>query len=190
MNNKIDCRGLACPLPVIETKKALANLSGETLSVLVDNQTAKENVVKFASAQQYGVSVEGKDGLFTIRITAPTEAKVDSAQAPATSWLITQDTLGHGNKELGAVLMKSFFYTLTEQKLPQKVLFLNSGVLLALDDSPVLAHIQALADKGVEILSCGTCLDYYGAKDRLAIGGVTNMYTIVDALMSGRSVVL
>ena len=135
MNKQIDCRGLACPLPVIETKKALAGLTGDYLTVIVDNQTAKENVVKFAASQQCGVSVEAQAEVFTIRITKSTDAQHTSAQAAGTVWLITQDTLGHGNKELGAVLMKSFFFTLTEQPLPLKVLFLNSGVLLTVDDS-------------------------------------------------------
>jgi selenium metabolism protein YedF len=196
LNNQLDCRGLACPLPVIETKKALAGLTGEALTVLVDNQVAKENVVKFATAQQCGVSVEGQDGDFRIRITkSGIPAAVITPVGTAASsvggvWLITQDSLGHGNKELGSVLMKSFFYTLTERELPSKVLFINSGVLLTLQDSPVLAYIETLAGRGVEVLSCGTCLDYYGVKERLAVGGITNMYTIVEALATGRAVTL
>lgn len=194
MNNELDCRGLACPLPVIETKKALQKLVGGALVVMVDNQVAKENVVKFATAQQCGVCVESQEGQFNIRITKPGTAlaQVNSVTIPTSGmvWLITQDTLGHGSKELGAVLMKSFFYTLTEQELPSKVLFLNAGVLLTLDDSPVLPHLQTLTEKGVEILSCGTCLDYFGVKERLSIGGISNMYTIVEALTSGRAVTL
>ena len=195
MNRELDCRGLACPLPVIETKKALQKLIGDVLVVVVDNLVAKENVVKFATAQQCGICVEGQDGQFSIRITKPgiiPALQANSVTVPESGlvWLITLDTLGHGSKELGSVLMKSFFYTLTEQALPRKVLFLNAGVLLVLEDSPVLSHLQTLAEKGVEILSCGTCLDYYGVKERLAIGGITNMYAIVEALTSGRVVTL
>jgi len=196
-DHQLDCRGLACPQPVIETKKALANLTGEVLTVLVDNQAAKENVVKFATAQQCGVSVEGQDKNFSIRITksgtisVPADSRVTATPTDGGMiWPITQDRFGHGNKELGAVLMKSFFYTLTERKLPSKVLFVNSGVLLTLQDSPVLAHLETLASRGVEVLSCGTCLDYYGAKEKLAVGGITNMYTIVEALATGRAATL
>ena len=194
MNNQLDCRGLVCPLPVIETKKALVGLAGATLTVLVDNQTAKENVVKFASSQQCGVSVEPQADGFCIQITKPVKPAEPAAPASVPSGgmvcLITQDSLGHGNRELGSVLMKSFFYTLTEQELPSKILFLNSGVLLTLQDSAVLGHIKALANSGVEVLSCGTCLDYYGVKEKLAVGGVTNKYTIVEALSTGRAVTL
>ena len=189
MLNRLDCRGLACPLPVIETKKALAAVS-DVLEVLVDNQTAKENVVKFATGQQCGVSIEDADGDFCIRITKPLGVGSLPIQGERRIWLITQDTLGHGSKELGTILMKSFFYTLTEQEPPEKLLFINSGVMLTLADSPVLGHIKALAGKGAEVLSCGTCLDYYAVKDRLAVGTVTNMYTIVEAIASGRAAIL
>lgn len=197
-DQQLDCRGLACPLPVIETKKALASLTREALTILVDNQVAKENVVKFATAQQCGVSVESQAGNFSIRITKPgmpttliaPVAPVALSAGDSMVWLITQDSFGHGSKELGSVLMKSFFYTLTERELPSKVLFVNSGVFLTLQDSPVLAHIETLAKRGVEVLSCGTCLDYYGIKERLAVGGITNMYTIVEALAAGRTVAL
>lgn len=187
--NRLDCRGLACPLPVIETKKALAG-AGDTLEVLVDNQTAKENVIKFATAQQCGVNVENEGDNFSIKITKPAAAKVPARQQGGRIWIITQDTLGNGSKELGAVLMKSFFYTLTEQEPPEKLLFINSGVMLTLVDSPVLGHIKTLAEAGADVLSCGTCLDYYAVKDQLAAGGVTNMYAIVEAMSSGRAAIL
>lgn len=195
LSNELDCRGLACPRPVIETKKALAALASDSLVVLVDNPVAKENVVKFATAERCGVSIESRDDQFAIRITKLGGNTSDRQSAPALPsdgmvWLITQDTLGHGSKELGSILMKSFFYTLTEQAAPKKLLFINSGVMLTLADSPVLAHIQTLAERGTEVLSCGTCLDYYAVKDRLAVGGVTNMYTIIESLSAGRSATL
>ncbi|MDR3561001.1 MAG: sulfurtransferase-like selenium metabolism protein YedF [Negativicutes bacterium] len=189
MSTEVDARGMDCPQPVIATKRALDSLTDGVMTTIVDNAVAKENVVKFAVANQCGVSVEEKNGHYYIRITkdASVVRPVDEP-APAAPgrvvYLITNNTLGHGSEELGAILIKAFFVSLLEcQPLPRALLFLNAGVQLTTEGSPVLSHLKLLADQGVEILSCGTCLDYFSLKERLAIGGVTNMYNIV-ALMS------
>jgi selenium metabolism protein YedF len=196
MSTDIDARGLSCPQPVIATKKALDAIADGIVTTLVDNLAAKENVVKFAVANGCGVSVEEQGGHYRIRITkgAPVAAgQSGPASAPAgeTVYLITRETLGHGSDELGAILMKSFFYTVRESKpLPRAVLFINSGVKLTVAGSPVLDHLTALAAAGVNVLSCGTCLDYFALKDTLAVGGVTNMYTILEQLAAGKAVTL
>jgi selenium metabolism protein YedF len=188
MSNEIDARGLACPQPVIATKKALESLGGGSITTIVDNAAAKENVVKFAVANQCGASVEEKQGHYYIKITkglAAANQAETMAAAPTgqTVYLITKDTLGHGSEELGTVLMKAFLYSLLEtDPLPRTLMFLNSGVRLTIDDSPLLDHLKTLAERGVTILSCGTCLDYFALKERLAVGEVTNMYTIVAEL--------
>jgi selenium metabolism protein YedF len=136
-------------------------------------------------ANQCGVSVEEKQGHYYIKITKGPAASVRTEGATVISagetvYLITKDTLGHGSEELGTVLMKSFLYTLTEtEPLPRTLIFINSGVRLTTKDSPLLGHLQTLAGRGVQILSCGTCLDYFALKERLAVGQVTNMYSIV-----------
>ncbi|HWQ61982.1 MAG TPA: sulfurtransferase-like selenium metabolism protein YedF, partial [Negativicutes bacterium] len=108
-----------------------------------------------------------------------------------TVYLITQNTLGHGSADLGAILMKSFLYTVLESEpLPRAILFINSGVHLTVAGSPVLDNLAALAARGVKVLSCGTCLDFFNLKDKLAVGGVTNMYTIVAELAAGKAVTL
>lgn len=200
MSTDIDARGLACPQPVIATKKALDAIVDGVVTTLVDNPAARENVVKFAAANGCGVSVEEQNGHYRIRITkgAPVASGHSGpASGPAdrpageTVYLITKDTLGHGSDELGAILMKSFFYTVREsQPLPRAILLVNGGVRLAVAGSPVLDHLDALAAAGVTVLSCGTCLDYFGLKDRLVIGGVTNMYSILDQLAAGKAVTL
>lgn len=196
MSNEIDARGLTCPQPVIATKKALDTMTAGVVTTIVDNGAAKENVVKLAVASQCGVSVEEKQGHYYIRITkgpasAAKAAEQSQTTTGATVYLITKDTLGHGSEELGAVLMKSFLYTLTEtQPLPRTLMFINSGVRLTTAESPLLIHLQTLAGGGVQILSCGTCLDYLGLKERLAVGEVTNMYTIVSELSAGKAVTL
>lgn len=183
--NTVDARGLTCPQPVIATKKALEAIADGVVTTIVDNLTAKENVVKFAVANGCGASVEEKDGHYYVRITkgAPTGEQRDTAATGEIVYLISKDTLGHGSDELGAVLTKAFFVTLPEvEPLPKSLLFINGGVRLTAQGSPVLDHLKALSERGVELLSCGTCLDYYHLKDKLAVGSVTNMYTILAKL--------
>jgi len=195
MSTDIDARGLACPQPVIATKKALEGIVSGRVIVRVDNVIAKENVAKFATAHGCGVSITQQDGDFVLKITkgTPMPEEAVALQPVATSntvYMITQDTLGHGDRELGAVLMKGFIYALLEnQPVPKTLLFMNSGVLLTIDSSPVLPHLVALVQGGVEILSCGTCLDFFAVKDKLAVGGVTNMYTIVEAMSAAAKVI-
>lgn len=196
MSSEIDARGLACPQPVIATKKALDAIDAGVVTTIVDNQAAKENVMKFAAASGFGVSVEETGGYYRIRITKDAPASADAVpaacQAPGgTVYLITQDTLGHGSADLGAILMRSFLYTVLESEpLPRAMLFINSGVRLTTAGSPVIDHLAALAARGVKVLSCGTCLDFLNLKDNLAVGGVTNMYTIVAELAAGKAVTL
>jgi selenium metabolism protein YedF len=190
MSINVDARGLACPEPVIATKKALESISEGTVTVIVDNLVAKENVVKFAVANKCGVGVEEQSGHFYINIAkGPQPAPSAEPLAPAATgeivYLITKDTLGSGNEDLGRILMKSFMYTMVESgKTPRAMLFINSGVQLTVEGSPVLEHLKTLAGQGTQVLSCGTCLDFFQLKEKLAVGEVTNMYNIL-AEMSG-----
>lgn len=188
----VDCRGLTCPQPVIMTKQALAD-SPRQLKILVDNAASKENVVKFAAASGYGVHVTESGGVFQIGLlfkNPGATAAVTDAVGPV--YLIGRDTLGQGSDELGAILMKAFFVSLREvAPLPKALLFLNAGVRLTVAGSPVLVHLQALAAQGVSVASCGTCLDYYQCKDQLAVGSVTNMFTILTEVAgAGKSITL
>lgn len=192
MSTKVDARGLACPQPVIDTKKALESIESGIVSVIVDNVAAKENVTKLARASQCGVAIEEKDGCFYLTITKERAVPAPGAAALARPvYLITQNTLGHGSEELGGVLIKSFFFTLQAgTEPPEAVMFINSGVKLAIAGSPVIEHLQTLSSKGVTIMSCGTCLDYYGLKEQLAVGEVSNMYTILEQLNAGKAITL
>lgn len=197
MSLNVDARGLNCPQPVIATKKALDSIDAGLVTVIVDNAVAKENVTKFAVANHCSVATQEKDGHYYLTITkgsgasAALAAPLEEPAPDGTVYLITSETLGHGSAELGAVLMKSFFFTLTSADQPPKaLLFLNSGVKLAVAGSPVLDHLQTLANKKVEILSCGTCLDYFALKEQLAVGGITNMYTILEMVNGSKSITL
>lgn len=104
--------------------------------------------------------------------------------------LITSDRLGNGADELGRLLMKNFIITLLDlERLPDRMLFVNSGALLTTEGSEVLEALDALGNKGVEILTCGVCLDFYHRKDKLMAGSVTNMLTIAESLMEAGTVI-
>ena len=196
----LDCQGLACPQPVILTKKALDQRPSQ-LTVVVDNAAAKENVAKFAASSGYGVNIEPAGGVFRLHLLAlgsapaalPEAAKVPAEGSEAGPvFLISRSTLGQGDDQLGAILMKSFFVSLQElQPAPRTILLLNGGVHLAAEGSPVLDGLQELSRRGVNVLVCGTCLDFFQLKDRLAVGSVTNMYSILTELTgAGRAITL
>jgi len=194
METRIDCRGLACPQPVLETKKALEGAGAEEVLVLLDNQSSKENVRRFAESQGHQVIVSEEKGVFAVKIkkekgkekSGSVGGKAENIQGVASSdnvVFIDTDSLGRGSEELGKILMRSFLQTLEQSEVhPQRIILINSGVKLACEGSEVLEDLQEFAAKGVEILSCGTCLDYFGIKKKLMVGKVSNMYEIINSL--------
>jgi selenium metabolism protein YedF len=194
MEKRIDCRGQACPQPVVETKKALEDPGAEELSVLLDSATSKENVRRFAESQGHQVSLREEAGVFELRIkkgkkeekSPPAERKGETTPAAVSAnpvLLIDADSLGRGSEELGRILMRSFLQTLEQSEVrPEKIIFINSGVKLACEGSPVLEDLQEFAAKGTEILSCGTCLEFFGIKSKLKVGKVSNMFEIINSL--------
>lgn len=193
----LDCRGLACPQPVIEARKALGAGPDEPLAVRVDNATARDNLMVMAAGLGREASWEADGEGFTVAFPAPGKGagKVSAGLPAAASGgalrepgggalvvVLASDRLGQGEEELGRVLMKSFLHTLKETEPPATLACLNRGVYLACAGSPVLETLQALAAQGTEILSCGTCLDYYQLKADLAVGSVSNMYTILERM--------
>ena len=185
MENLVDARGLGCPQPVICTKKALEKLEAGTLTTIVDNEIAKENVVRYASKLDYPVEIEKKEQAYYIKIKKDLGMVEVLDNQKSSVILFQSEYLGRGSEELGRVLCKSFFFTLVEtEPLPRSIIFINSGVKLTCEGSHVLEQIITLEKKGVEILSCGTCLDYFQIKNRLCVGEISNMYTIVEKLMT------
>ena len=195
MDKLVDARGLACPQPVLMTKEALETLEEGIITVLVDNMASRENVKRFAQRMGCTVDIAEKDGIFELRIVKGYTCQLPRAQEEAREGregpviLITSHKLGE-EEELGRLLMKGFLSTLREaSRRPSRLLFMNTGVFLTVEDSPVLGVLKELEAKGVEIYSCGTCLDYFGLKDRLAVGQITNMYDTVENL-TGASLVV
>ncbi len=195
---EIDCRGLACPQPVIEAKKALDAGTEDAVTVIVDNLTARENVARFAGNAGCSVRVEEQQGSYRLLITrrAVSTPSIDSSRAGSTQsmvmdgavYFISSNALGQGSPDLGEVLMKSLMVTLAQQP-PRALLFLNAGVYLTVEGSDVLEQLEKMSAAGTEILVCGTCLDYYKLKDKLAVGVVSNMYEINSRLSGPNKVI-
>lgn len=185
MEKIVDARGLACPQPLIHTKKALEEFDGEELVTIVDNETARDNILRFVKSQNLEAEVEQRASDYYIRIHKPQFTGLEPQVTVERDYIIFvgSEFLGRGSDELGGILTRSFFYTLAEaDKLPAQVILVNSGVKLACENSPVLQHLIDLEKKGVQILACGTCLDYYGLREKLCAGSVSNMYTILEQL--------
>jgi selenium metabolism protein YedF len=159
------------------------------LTVLVNSPEANQNVQRFAQSQGCSVKVSEKDGVFTIVINKT--RKVDKKTKKAADvLLITSDQLGTGDEVLGELLITTFINTLTEAyQKPSKILFINRGVMLTTEGSRVLDTLQQLEKEGVQIFSCGTCLNHYQLKEKLKVGQVTNMYDTVESLLTADKVI-
>lgn len=181
--NELDLRGLACPEPVIRTKKYLADLSSGEVNVLVDNAAAFMNVQKLAKSLNCEVKGEEKEGFYNIAIRKSEAQEGLAEEASQLTVLIASETFGSGDAKLGRKLMQSFLYTLTEKNNPpEKILLLNGGVKNAVKGADCLKNLEILKEKGTEILVCGTCLDFYGLKEELAVGRISNMYEIEEEM--------
>jgi selenium metabolism protein YedF len=209
---KVNAIGDTCPIPVVKTKNAIKELNGAgQVEVLVDNEIAVQNLTKMAQQKGYKIISEKlEDNTYKVTFTIENNNKDNNDNNTDKTSNITEDeavtcqpdkrantvvqitssTMGTGNDELGAVLIKGFIYALSQQDtLPQTILFYNGGAKLTCEDSPALEDLKSMEAQGVEILTCGTCLDFYGLKDKLQVGSVTNMYVIVEKLEAAGKVI-
>ena len=202
MEKNIDCRGLACPLPVVNAKKAAEELrSGDVLTVLVDNEIAVQNLSRFAEHKGFGVCAEKKGDkeyavIMTISGAAAEEPREEEIACAVDSRrkgmlvVLSANTMGSGDHKLGTSLMKAFVFALTKQdQLPDTILCYNTGASLTCEGADTLEDLKLLESEGVTILTCGTCLDFYGLKEKLAVGGVTNMYDIVERMENAAQII-
>ncbi len=205
MEKTIDARGLACPRPVMLTKEALKG--ADEVTCIVDNATARDNVSRLAAREGCHVTAEEKDGAFYVHLRrnaegpeargqgsgelAPKAQPLGCSSTPATAtvMVVGSETLGRGSDELGGILVRGLLHTLAEgDRKPSTLIFINSGVKLVANGSPVVDDLRALEDQGVQILACGTCLGYYELKDKVAVGHTSNMYSIVEAMLDADKV--
>ena len=200
---QVNAMGDACPIPVVKTKNAIRDLAGAgVVETLVDNEIAVQNLTKMANQKGYGVKSE-KLGENQYKVTmtigegapAPQEDEaevclVEPGQKKKIVAVIASSKMGEGDEELGKTLMKGFIYALGQQEiLPETILFYNGGAALSCEGSPALEDLKCLEAQGVEILTCGTCLDFYNLKEKLRVGDVTNMYVIVEKMMEAHQIV-
>lgn len=197
----VDAIGDACPIPVVKTTAALKGLTETvTLEVQVDNEIAVQNILRLASGKGFTAAAEKlEEKLFAVRMVAH-PASEEAAPTPAAPSCqlsrkrgvvaIGSSTMGSGDDTLGRTLMKAFLYALSQQEtLPETILFYNGGAMLTTEGSASIEDLKSMEAQGVEILTCGTCLDFYGRKDKLLVGGVTNMYQIVETLTRAELVI-
>jgi selenium metabolism protein YedF len=193
----IDCRGLACPQPVINTKNALQGAAGP-IRVIVDNEASCTNVRRFAESQGAKVEVMEQGGEFHLAIEPGHHEPADEEPPIVCSTPVVRNTvvyvssesMGRGDDELGAILMKAFLDTLSQFKGElSHVIFVNAGAKLAVEGSLVLEQVRQLEELGVQVLVCGTCLNHFGIKDKLAVGSVSNMYAIIETLSKAERIV-
>ena len=194
---KVNAMGEACPIPVVKTLNAIKELKGaDVIETLVDNETAVQNLIRMADKKGCPVKSEKiSDTEYKVTITvgeaalsAPVETENVVCELPRnakknTVVVISSKAMGHGGDELGTALMKGFIYALSQQEeLPTTILFYNGGATIPVEGSVSLEDLKNMEAQGVEILTCGTCLNFYGLTEKLAVGEVTNMYTIVEKM--------
>lgn len=203
---KVNAIGDACPIPVVKTKNAIKELNGPgEVEVLVDNEIAVQNLTKMANQKGYGIRSEKlEEQKYQVIMTIGEGEELEPSEAEDTEKetvcipdsrkhklvVISSGKMGEGNDELGEVLMKGFIYALTQQdELPDTILFYNGGAAFTCEGSPALEDLKSLEAQGVEIFTCGTCLNYYGLSEKLQVGDVTNMYVIAEKMMQADSII-
>ena len=201
MEKIIDCRGLACPLPVVNAKKAAEAMNpGDVLTVLVDNEIAVQNLSRFAEHKGFGVSADKRGEKEYAVIMSISGDAVESKEEEVACVMdsrrkgmlvvLSGNVMGTGDAKLGTSLMKAFVFALTKQdQLPDTILCYNTGAYLTCEGADTLEDLKLLESEGVTILTCGTCLDFYGLKEKLAVGGVTNMYDIVERMENAAQII-
>ena len=195
--------GMACPLPVINAKKAIESFAEDgTLHVKVDNDTAVQNLTRLGEHNGFRVlSVQNGEKEYTVTIEVKAAAG-KSAQVPAEAVscaipakggkvvILSANTMGSGDEALGKKLMKAFIFALTSQDdVPEKVICYNSGAFLTTEDPDTIKDLKSLEEAGATIMTCGTCLDFYGLKEKLQVGIISNMYDIVEAQMNASLII-
>ena len=201
---KVNAIGDACPIPVVKTLNAIKELKGaDVIETLVDNETAVQNLIRMADKKGCKVNAEKiSDNEFKVVIevgeaalATPVDTENVVCELPKngkknTVVVISSKAMGHGGDELGTALMKGFIFALSQQEtLPTTILFYNGGANIPVEGSVSLEDLKNMEAQGVEILTCGTCLNFYGLTEKLAVGEVTNMYTIVEK-MTGADLII
>ena len=201
-HQKLDCRGLPCPQPVLQVKQALEE-GAEQLEVLVDNEASSKNVQRFVARMGFDVqTLQVDESCYRLVVSTetgqiqagmalqPEDYRCDLSARHGLVYVIASDTMGRGNDELGWALMQTYVQTILQvNPLPETIILYNGGVRLVSVESGALEALRTLQDKGVEILVCGTCLDFFQLKSAMQVGQISNMFAIMDATVRAAQVV-
>ncbi len=199
-NLVVNAIGDQCPIPVVKSIKALEGMKGPGIvEVHVDNEIAVQNVMKMAASKGFKAAAEKSgDAHFVVKIDADAPVAASNEEAPAcavdkrgdTIAVFSSDCMGRGDDELGKTLMKGFIYALSQlEELPKAMLFYNGGAKLTVEGAVSVEDLKSMEAQGVEILTCGTCLNFYGLGEKLAVGTATNMYSIVEKLNGASKII-
>ena len=196
MTEVLNCMGQACPLPVVNAKKAMEAFSEDgTLIVHVDNDTAVQNLTRLAGKLGFPVSSKQiGEAAYEVSIEVTASGSGKQSEAGTSPLVITacdtgrgsvvvlsSDKMGTGDDKLGTALMKAFIFALTNvDPIPETIIAYNTGVFLTCEGSDSLEDLRSLEAAGTRIVSCGTCLNFYGLTEKVAVGIITNMYEIVE----------
>ena len=198
MTSGLDCRGLACPAPVLKTRELIEEEHPDFIKVTVDNEAAKQNILRFLESQNFEVNIEvegtdfhltGKRGVQGVvpETTVTEEAETEKKNIMV---MVATDRMGYGDDKLGSKLMVNFIKTLKEMGDELwRLVFVNNGVKLTIEDSEVLPALKELEADGIQILVCGTCLNYFDLLDKKQVGETTNMLDIVTAMQLADKVI-
>ena len=198
---QIDCRGLKCPQPVLKAKEALEQIGSGEIEIIVDNEGSASNLQRFAGSQGCPVTVQAAGADYRVVIAKTADSR-PAADAPAADrftcapeaggliYAISSATMGRGDDELGRMLLRAWIKTIKEvSPLPARIFFYNSGVMITAVESDLVQPLRDLEAKGVEIFSCGTCLDFFHLQESLLVGKKTNMYEIMQSMAAAAKVV-
>jgi len=187
----IDVRGLPCPEPLLKVKQFIDKNESKAFEILLDTKSSYENLSRFLNKSGVKYKEKKDNGCFVFSVSGETSdilhksefvgAESISARYLTVTVILSSDVIGNGNDELGRVLMHAFLKTLPEIKpTVNTLIFMNSGVKLLCGDSEFLKALENLESKGIKLLACGMCLDFFNLKDELKIGNITNMYEICE----------
>jgi selenium metabolism protein YedF len=197
----VNAVGEQCPIPVVKATHALQEMREPgTLEVHVDNEIAVQNLTRMAAGHHLTAKAEKvaeKEFVVTMEVTAPLAAAAMESEPVCIPdqrgdlvVAVDTDAMGRGSEELGRTLIKGFLFAVSQlPQLPGTILFYNGGARLTCEGSDSLEDLKNMEAQGVEILTCGTCLNYYGLTEKLAVGSVTNMYAIVEKLAGAGKVI-
>lgn len=189
----LDLRSHQCPYPVVQTRKELLEHPDTPLNVLVGDEIARDNIARLAESMGFAIKISDIEGGFSLDLNQGTKQGEPSGQHPVsgkTIAFITADSMGQGDDELGRLLLKNYLFTLTElEMVPDKILLVNAGVKLACEGSDALEALEKIACMGVDIASCGLCLEFFELKETLKVGRTTNMLEVADSLQTAGRII-